>query len=238
MSAALIEVTNLEYGHAAGAPLLTSPVTFSLNPGQIIAVIGQSGVGKSTLLHSLFKTQLRVKGDVTFPQGSNHSALKLGYMPQDATGESGLFTISDIVADGFTSHWGFVSNRDALKKAEASLTSLGLSDSANKRVMEISGGQQQRVLLARAMSMGRESGIILLDEPTANVDVETGKLIYETVTKEAATGSGFIIATHDLDFALNKADIVISLSHKRVDVIAHDDLESSGFLDSIFGEGL
>lgn len=238
MGTALVEVTNLEYGHAAGVPLLTRPVTFSLNPGQIIAAIGQSGVGKSTLLHSLFKTQLRVKGDVAFPQGSKNHTLKLGYMPQDAAGESGLFTILDIVADGLTSHWGFASGWEALEKAEVSLASLGLSDIANKRVTEISGGQQQRVLLARAMNMGRESGIILLDEPTANVDMETSKLIYDAVVNAAAKGSGFIIATHDLDFALNKADIVISLSHKRVDVIAHDDLESSGFLDSIFGEGL
>lgn len=232
-----IIISNLAFGYTS--PLFeVKRVNLEINAGDIVALIGPSGIGKSTLLASLFTPSFRIEGEVTI---SNEKSPKknpaIGFVPQDATEESKLLSVLDIVSFG-TGNIGAVASRKAQHDAMQILMELNIAQLSNRRMPELSGGQQQRVMLARAVLAASESKILCLDEPTANLDEDNQKVIYTLLKKLSKEGYIIVISTHELDFALKEASTVVALSKNRIDIIEHSELESSGFLDSLFLEGI
>lgn len=234
---ASIHISNLVFGY--DTPLFEGkPVSMSVAAGEIVALIGPSGIGKSTLLSATFNRELRLDGNIELcADEEENSVVRIGYVPQDASEESHLLSVLDIVALG-ASTLGPFATRIAQHDAMQILMELNLGHLSHRRIPELSGGQQQRVMLARAIMASHATKILCLDEPTANLDEESQKIIYKLLKELATDGYAILMSTHDLDFALREASTVVAMSHNRIDVIAHSELESSGFLDSLFMEDM
>jgi ABC-type Mn2+/Zn2+ transport system ATPase subunit len=196
----LLRVDELAAGYGRGAVI--DDVTFELEAGRRVGVLGPNGGGKSTLFRVLL-------GELEPLRGSIVGQDRFGFVPQ--TERSRLdYPVSalDVALMGTLSRlpwWRFTGRRDR-RLARAALARVGLAELADERYGELSGGQRQRVLVARALV--QDTPVLLLDEPFTGVDRPSGDLL-ETLLAELATeGRGVLIATHDLDQVLGWDDVL------------------------------
>jgi lipoprotein-releasing system ATP-binding protein len=180
---------------------------FELFPGDWVSIVGASGSGKTTLLNMLAGLDLPSSGHVFW--GKEDLALltegKLGKLRNRHLGFVyqfhhllGEFTALENVAMPLWIQG--VNKKEALKQASRMLISVGLLKRVEHKPAELSGGERQRVAIARALIT--QPALVLLDEPTGNLDVETAKEI-QTLLQELNTQlkTAFIVVTHDLNFA-------------------------------------
>lgn len=197
MAVHAIEVNDVTFSYDK-APILED-VTFTLNQGDFLGIIGPNGGGKTTLLKLLLgilepdKGVLKVLGEA--PRDAKH---RVGYVPQ-YTDFNLSFPVSalDIVLMGrlHRSRIGrWYSKKDRLK-AEQILEKVGMSDYQHTHIGELSGGQRQRVFIARALATDPE--IFFLDEPTASVDPEFETGLYSFL-KELNKEVTIVLVTHDV----------------------------------------
>ena len=216
---ALIDCSALEvtYGER---PVLRG-VDFRLDAGELVALIGPNGAGKSTLLHALLGIVRPDSGRVLLGGNLRQSlprrdvARHVAFVPQDASADF-AFTVRELVAMGRTPHLGrFQPERRADTDAvDSALTMTGLTDFEDRAVSELSGGERQRVHVARAIAQATPA--LLLDEPTANLDIEHQFEILDVVRGLVRDGKGAVVALHDLSLAARYADRVVMLAEGRV----------------------
>jgi putative ABC transport system ATP-binding protein len=181
-------------------------VSFSIERGEMVAIVGPSGSGKSTLLHIIGTLEQPSGGTVRIagvdPAGLRDRDLSLlrareiGFVFQQFFLAEHT-TVRDNVADGLL--YAGVSAAERDRRADEALAQVGLADRATFKPREISGGQRQRVAIARAL-VGRPA-ILLADEPTGNLDSTTGASIIDLFRRLNAEGATIILITHDLDIA-------------------------------------
>ena len=220
----VLEARDLEktYAHSSGPVQVLSGLNLDVSEGEVVAIVGKSGVGKSTLLHIL--------GTLDDP---THGEVKI--LGQE------VFAMNDMDLSSFRNqHIGFVfqfhhllpefsalenvvlpalihgHNPDESRKhAEGLLERVGLSHRLSHKPAQLSGGEQQRVALARALVM--KPGIVLADEPTGNLDPKTGSGVHELfldISRELKTT--VIVATHNADLAA-RSDRRLRLTEGRLD---------------------
>lgn len=200
-----------------GAKRVLADVSLSLAPGRIAALLGENGAGKSTLLRVLAGVLRPAAGEVLLdgrPLASvprREAARTIGYLPQ---GFEPLFPMSaeDLVLLGRTPHRGTfgapsAADREAVRSALAETDASALSDTD---LSEMSGGERQRVLLARVLA-GAPS-VLLLDEPTANLDPRHRFRVLDAMRARAAAGGAVLFSTHELDVAAEGADDAVLLA--------------------------
>jgi len=186
----------------------------------VVALLGPSGGGKSTLL--------RVIGCLLVPE-SGQVSLDGNILPHDANGALVERRKNGFVFQGYNlfPHLTALENialplrtvhgmpsKDAKHRAEELLERLGLADHALKRPAQLSGGQQQRAAIARALAP--RPHLLLLDEPTSALDpVMTGEVL-DVIRELAETGQKIVLATHEISFARQVADWVVFLAEGRV----------------------
>jgi zinc transport system ATP-binding protein len=201
-----VAVKNLTYTYQVTSTSFSSSVlnniTFSVNEGDLLGVIGPNGAGKTTLFNCMLGLFNDYRGEVRiFGQDirKNKSILRsIGYIPQQKSIEQAFpATVEEIVS------LGMIGKKNISKEKVASaLKMVDLSDQNHKRIGELSGGQQQRVLIAKAIV--NEPKLLILDEPTTSVDVETQNKFYTLVKNlNQKNNISIIWASHDLD-AVNK----------------------------------
>jgi ABC-type Mn2+/Zn2+ transport system ATPase subunit len=182
---------------------------FALAPGQFAAVVGPTGCGKSTLLKYIL-------GLLPQRPGSLHarSQLTVGYVPQRETiAWQFPVTVEQVVRMGRyrqSSLWPWTSRTDR-QHAAALLERLGLAPYAKRHIDELSGGQQQRVFLARALIGSPQ--LLLLDEPTAGVDMKTQHDILHVLRELNGEGMTILLTTHDLNTIASHVPWVICFNH-------------------------
>lgn len=192
-----------------------TPVIRSLSDqwpmGQITALIGCNGAGKSTLLKALAGLQpstgtLHLGGA---PMSTADCRCTIAYMPQDTSATSSL-TVLEVVLLGRLGTLGMRVPASLVTEAMSALSVFGLSPLQTRRLDEISGGQRQLVFLSQALF--REPRIMLLDEPTAALDLRHQLLVLEQLQRHARrTGTIIAVAMHDLNLAAQFADRLIGL---------------------------
>jgi zinc transport system ATP-binding protein len=201
---AAVSVKNLTYSYQASSTpsVVLDDISFSVNQGDLLGVIGPNGAGKTTLFSCMLGLLKDYQGEIRiFDQDTrknNFILQTIGYIPQQKSIEQGFpATVQEIVS------LGMIGKKNISKEKVASaLKMVDLSGQDNKRIGELSGGQQQRVLIAKALV--NEPKLLLLDEPTTSVDVETQNKFYALVKNLNQKNNITIIwASHDLD-AVNK----------------------------------
>jgi ABC-type Mn2+/Zn2+ transport system ATPase subunit len=203
----LVTASDLAVGYG-GRPVLEG-VTFSIEPGERLAVLGPNGGGKSTLVRALL-------GELPPLAGRLEVNVRCSVVPQ--TERSRLdypVTALDVALMGSVSRlpwWRRPGRRERGLALEA-LAAVNLEELARRAFGELSGGQRQRVLVARALV--QDAGLVLLDEPFTGVDAASADVLAALIDRLAAEGRGVLIATHDVDQARG-FDRVLCLNGRQV----------------------
>jgi zinc transport system ATP-binding protein len=202
-----VSVKNLTYTYKVSSTSFSSNVldniSFSVNKGDLLGVIGPNGAGKTTLFSCILGLFKDYQGEVRIfdhdiRKNNNLILQSIGYIPQQKSIEQGFpATVQEIVS------LGLIGKKNGSKeKVDSALEMVDLSGLNHRRIGELSGGQQQRVLIAKALV--NEPKLLILDEPTTSVDVETQNKFYTLVKNLNQKNKLSIIwASHDLD-AVNK----------------------------------
>jgi iron complex transport system ATP-binding protein len=213
-------------------------VSFEMNPGQILGVLGVNGAGKSTLLKCLNRILRPQMGTVLLSETEilnlkrNEIAKRIGYVPQRYDQES--LTIFDAVLLGRKPHmkWGPTSHD--ISVVENVLHLMGLGDYSLRPVRTLSGGQAQKVVIARALA--QEPDVLLLDEPTSNLDVRNQLEVMGLVTDAVKhRGVCAMMAIHDLNLALRFADTVLFLKQGQVYAIENRESITPKVIQEVYG---
>lgn len=231
-----LDVTNLGYAYEQ-RPILER-IAFSVRPGRVVAVLGINGAGKSTLLRCLAGILTPKNGVVAWDgtditRFSRREAARIfGYVPQGRG--SAKTTVFENVLLGRRPHFTLAPSREDLALAEAVIRRLGLEELAFMTVDALSGGQARKVAVARALA--QKPRLLLMDEPTAGLDLKSRLELAEIIAQEVAQGGvAAVVATHDLPLALAVAHELVLLRDRTVlDVVAREDFEA-GHVEAVFG---
>lgn len=198
-------------------------LSLEIQKGEVVALIGSSGAGKSTFLRSLNYLEApdsgRIKIDdfeVDFEQISQDQILTLRRKLAMVFQQFNLFgrkTALENVKEGLVVVKG-LSDQEATNIAREELAKVGLSDRENHYPRHLSGGQKQRVALARALAMKPE--VLLLDEPTSALDPELVGEVEKSIANAAKTGQTMVLVSHDMSFVAQVADKVLFLDKGRI----------------------
>ena len=183
-------------------------VSFVVNEGDYLCIIGENGAGKSTLMRTILKLQAPVSGTVEYADGM--SSTDIGYLPQQTLVQRDFpASVWEIVLSGCQNKGGLFYTKEQKKMAEKNIARMGLSDLRSRCYRELSGGQQQRVLLARALCATEK--LLLLDEPVAGLDPKVTEEMYELIQKLNLEGVTVIMISHDLKEAVAYASHILHL---------------------------
>ena len=210
MSNVSISTNKLSIGY--GATIVQRDLTFSLNVGEMVCMLGPNGCGKSTLLRTLAGLQPALSGDYTHGDAKNIALVLTERLSMDNT------TVHDVVALGRYPYSSFL---DGLTKEDEaiiadSLKQVGFEhlDISNTFFNAHSDGEKQRILIAKALA--QQTPIILLDEPTAHLDLPHRILILRLLrTLAHEQGKTILISTHELDLALALSDRILLMTPKK-----------------------
>lgn len=198
MSVVAVEHVAVAYG---GREILHD-VSLHVAAGEVVAILGANGSGKSTLVRTVLGLVSPARGTVGLfgvPQRRFRQWARVGYVPQRIGAGSGVpATVGEVVASGRLARRGvFRLPRRADREAvRAALADVGLAERIGDPVSTLSGGQQQRTLIARALA--GEPDLLVLDEPTAGVDVESQEAFAKTLHLFQQRGGTVLLVAHEL----------------------------------------
>jgi iron complex transport system ATP-binding protein len=196
-------------------------VSFSLEAGEVMCVLGPNGGGKTTLFRTVLGLLPKHDGVIRLQDqeidnlSRSEIARRIGYVPQGHVGYF-AFTVREFVLMGRTAHLGLFSvpGRKDKEISERSLESLGIAHLADKPVTEISSGERQLALVARALA--QEPELLVLDEPTASLDFGNQVRVLQRISALAASGISILFSSHDPDHAFLCARRALLLAAGRV----------------------
>lgn len=216
----MLEVKDISISYGERAVL--RDVSFALADGQIIVLLGANGAGKTTLIKGLNGTLLTSGGEIHLDERSLASisrreiAKNIAVVAQENETRFPI-TVLEFVLSGRFVHggaFGWESNTD-IEFAEKALSDCDLAGYSSRLMNELSGGERQRVVLARALATGAK--ILLLDEPTANLDLAHQGMMFRLVRdRSRSCGASAVVITHDLNLAAEFADEILLLKDGRI----------------------
>ena len=236
----LIEVVDLRCRYGTNEVL--KGVGFSLAVGEIVGLVGPNGSGKSSLLKCLGGLRPLTSGSVVIAgrpiadYARGELARTVAYVPQH-TGPSMSLRVIDMVALGRLPHRGTARESESRRVVLETIERLGLEALAMRHFSELSGGERQRALIGRALA--QQGQLLLLDEPTSDLDVRHQLSALETVRAVADGGGvGSVIALHDLALAARFCDRLLMLKDGEVhDQGRWQDVLTPANVHSLFGVG-
>jgi len=197
-----VEIQNLS--KKFGNNIILDQISLEVNKGDVVAIIGPSGTGKSTFLRCLNLLEKPESGDISF-DGNKFDLTDKSRKRQKTALENvmeGLIVVKK------------KSREEARKIAEEQLFKVGMSDRKNHYPVHLSGGQQQRVAIARALAM--EPELLLMDEPTSALDPELVGEVLNTIKKVSQEGNTILLVTHEMNFVKSAANRVIFLENGKI----------------------
>jgi len=224
---------------------LGNDINLAIQPGQLVALLGRNGCGKSTLLRTIAGLQPALAGSILLTTSSGTQALNELSTNQRAQQLSLVLTertamdqatVIDIVSMGrypYASFFGNLSTND-VRIVRQSLQAVQIEELSNRFFNELSDGEKARVLIAKAIA--QQTPTILLDEPTAHLDIpnriQTFGLLRSLAHEQAKT---ILISTHELDLALQYSDQIILMNDDQLLFSSPESLKAYGAFMKVFG---
>jgi ABC-2 type transport system ATP-binding protein len=218
MAEAAISIRNLvkQYAGSRGEPgkLALDDVSFDVPQGQIFGLLGPNGAGKSTLINTLAGLVMKTSGDVSIwgfdiDRDMRNAKRAIGIVPQEIVFDP-FFTPAEVL-DMQAGYYGIPK---AARRTAELLRAVHLADKANAYARTLSGGMKRRLLIAKAMV--HTPPILVLDEPTAGVDVELRRQLWELVVELNREGVTVVLTTHYLEEAEQLCDRIAIINHGRL----------------------
>ena len=215
----MIQVRDVEFSY--GKQEVLKGISFCMEKGEFVCVLGANGCGKTTLLKSILAfltpqhAQVLLYGKDIHQMDERERARKIAYIPQYHTPPF-PFTVRDVVLMGRTPHLSRIcrpTEKDC-RIADESMERLGIAHYANKSYTALSGGQRQMVVIARALA--QQPDLLIMDEPTASLDFGNQYLVLAQVKKLAREGMGVLMVTHNPDHAFYCADRIIAMEDGKI----------------------
>jgi zinc transport system ATP-binding protein len=209
-----VQVDAVSFGY--GSDVVIDRLSCSVHAGELVAVAGANGVGKSTLLHLILGLYQPQAGTVRLfgePPTRLSRRAALGYVPQRRVIAEVLpATVSEVLLTGLLTRRSWWKRPTAADRhrAHAALDAVDLASRAGDRFQTLSGGQQQRVLIAKALA--GDPQLLVLDEPLAGVDAESQQLIAGVLRARADAGAAVIVVSHELEVLDPVVDRVLLLA--------------------------
>lgn len=197
-----------------GSQEIQHGLSFEVNSGDYLCIVGENGSGKTTLMKTVLGLQKPLSGTIEFSEGL--SSRDIGYLPQQTDVQRDFpASVQEIVISGCLGRKGFSPfyNKDDKALAQRSMERMNILDLKKRCYRELSGGQQQRVLLARALCATQK--ILLLDEPVAGLDPKVTADMYELIDSlNKDDGVTIIMISHDVDKALKYASHILHIGNE------------------------
>ena len=214
----MMEIKSISYGYKGG-PEVLKDVSFAVEPGQFLAILGNNGVGKSTLLkcfNHILKPdagQVLLDGENLLSMSAREVAKRVAFVSQSVPNTQ--MTVHDVVMLGRRPYmkWGFTEGDHSI--VHDAMHRLDVEDMRGRFLNQLSGGEKQKVMLARALA--QQPKVLLLDEPTSALDIQNQyhvlKLVRDICHKDAITA---VVVIHDLNLALRFCDRFLLLKDGQV----------------------
>lgn len=206
----IIKCSNLKMGYEG--KIVIEDMSFSVNEGDYLCIVGENGSGKTTLMKGLLGLIDPLKGSIEYLNGLKQSYI--GYLPQqnnikkDFPGSVFEVVLSGTLNQRFLPFYSKAQKKSALENMEK----VGISDLKKKSFQELSGGQQQRVLLARALCA--TSKLLILDEPITGLDPLASQDLYELIADLNKSGITVIMVSHDITESVKHANHILHMTAK------------------------
>lgn len=209
----MLKIDNLHFSYGNGDKVLQG-INLHLNEGEVVTLIGPNGSGKSTLLKCIcginpsYTGRIEVRGRDLKEMTSRERARLIAYVPQSE--DRGFpCTVYDAVLMGRRPYIQWSPTREDHEIVESIIEAVGLGDLVDRDVNRLSGGQRQKVLIARALA--QLPSVLLLDEPTSNLDIKHQLEVMNVIRELAGHGVSSLVAIHDLNMASRFGDRCVLL---------------------------
>lgn len=208
---ALITCDNITLAYDSN--IVLQNLSFQVEEGQYLCILGENGSGKSTLVRTLLGLRKPAAGRITFGDGLTQN--EIGYMPQHTEIQKDFpASVWEVVLSGCLNSrgWKPFFGKKEKARAQASMEKLSIENIRNRSYKELSGGQQQRVLLARALCATHK--LLLLDEPVAGLDPLVTQELYRIITEINEGGITVLMVSHDIRAAVDTASHILHINNE------------------------
>ncbi|MCH5204507.1 MAG: metal ABC transporter ATP-binding protein [Oscillospiraceae bacterium] len=231
----LIKIDNLSLSYENMTVI--ENLSFEVNAGDYLCIVGENGSGKSTLVKALLSLKKPENGSIEFDEGLKKN--EIGYLPQQTSAQKSFpASVYEVVISGCLNSRGlrpFYSSAER-RIASDNIEKLGINELKNRSYRDLSGGQQQRVLLARALCATKK--LLLLDEPVTGLDPIITAEFYELISKINKDGITVIMVTHDISAALKYANRVLCMREEGLFFGGIEEFKNSDFANIAKGGGM
>jgi len=237
LQTALLECKNLLVGYNSALETMKIPFDFSLVSGTVVALMGENGCGKSSLLKTFAGLLKPVAGSVSLEGKSltewapRERAQKISLVRMSSAVPPRM-SVSEFVRLGRSPYSGIFDSRtdEDNRIVDESMALLDVADFANRPIAELSDGERSRVFLAEAVA--QQVKILLLDEPNAFLDIPRSHALFRLLKKIAAERNmGIVVSTHSVEYAERYCDKIMVVNDGTVKVAAAPDARKAGLLD-------
>lgn len=243
--ASILSTQNLTIGYQSGnkAKIISKNLNLNLNSGQLVCLLGPNGAGKSTLMRTLAGLQPALSGEIMLG-----GQMLLDFKPSELAKElslvlterieAGNLTVNEVVSLGRTPYTGWLGTLNSLdqEKINWALTVTETAAYRDRRIHQLSDGERQKVMLARALA--QDTNLIILDEPTAHLDLPSRvEMMHLLHTLARQTNKAILLSTHELDLALQAADqLWLMKQDGEMTTGVPEDLVLNGAFESAFAK--
>jgi zinc transport system ATP-binding protein len=226
----IVEAEHISFRY--GEEKVLQDVSFAIQAGDYVGLVGANGSGKTTLLRVLLGLAEPSGGGVKLfetPVKNFRSWQKIGYIPQNVFRGDVNFpaTVEEVVGSGLSGK-NYKKVREALKRSD-------IENLRKKRIGVLSGGERQRVFIARALMSDPE--LLILDEPTAGIDAAAEEKFYNFLAEINRSGMTIVLVSHDLEAIAREVKNVLCLNRRLICFGAPEHLRSEEILSAMYGQG-
>jgi zinc transport system ATP-binding protein len=235
----IIELQDVSFAYGGNAVL--EHISFAIEKGDYVGIIGPNGGGKTALLKIIVGLLSPQSGEVLIngtPTASFRKKSEIGYVPQRIVSDSASFpaTVYEVVESGRIPQLTIFGRTTAQDKTAviAALVAAQIGNLENKLMSELSGGQRQRVYVARALAS--ESQVLILDEPFVGVDIATQKEFYAFLKKLNDGGLTILFVSHDIDVITEEAKSILCLNRGLLCFGSSELLQEKNIIEGLYGK--